>query len=239
MASTLLDLCTRALDEISGFNVPTFIIGNDDDTAKQLLAFAKKVGTELVRDYDWQEMIKDASVTTVVGVDAYDVEDDYERVVQDTTWDTSNQRPIIGNTTARLWNLITTLTVPSSFYMYYRIIGTRVKIRPVPTSVFTFTYEYRSKNYCQNAGGDDLSVWTSDTDVPLLPEDLFINGIKYYMLKENSLPYGDAEAEYDAVIESRQSKNTPSGAVDMSAGVRTPDERYLPYLNIPTDRVDS
>ena len=63
--------------------------------------------------------------------------------------------------------------------------------------------------------GTPLAAWMSDTDTPLLPADIFINGIKYYFSKANNLPYGDAEAEYDWVIQSRQSRNTPSAAVDL------------------------
>jgi hypothetical protein len=97
-----------------------------------------------------------------------------------------------------------------------------LQVKPTPSSVYNFTYEYLSNSYCESSGGTDLSIWTNDTDVPLLPEDLFINGVRYYFLKANNLPYGDAESEYDAVIASRNGKNTPSPAVNMAISVRAP-----------------
>lgn len=228
--ANLLSICTRVLGEIGSFNVPTYIIGNPDDTAKQLLAFAMKVGEELCRDYDWQEMISEATVTTVVDQAGYALEADYDRVVSDTTWNQDTQRPMVGNSSAMTWNLIKTYEPAVGTETYFRIIKDQVQVRPIPAAVFDFTYEYLSKAYCKNTDGDYLLEWTTDTDVSVLPADLFIAGIRYYFLKANNLPYGDSEAEYDAVIDVRQQKNTPSGSVDMAAGVEVPGER------LPTSR---
>jgi len=232
--ATLLDCCTRALDEISSINVPDFIVGNPDDAAKQLLALAKKIGTELVRDYDWQEMIREATLTTVADTAIYDLESDYDRLVSDTNWDRTSRRRVSGNSTARQWNLLKASPITAAVDHYFRLIGGQLQINPTPAAGIEFAYEYMSKNYCASSGGTKQEVWTADTDVPLLPEDLFIGGLKYYFQKENNIPYGDAEAEYDAVITSRTSKNTPSGAVNMAAGIRLPGRRYTQRrLNIP------
>jgi hypothetical protein len=234
--ATLLSVCQGALEEIGSFNVPDFIVGNTDDTAKQLLAFAKKVGTELTRDYDWQEMIRETTFTTSADVRAYDVASDYDRIVSDTTWDRNSGWRSSGNTTARMWGALRSVQITTGPTYFFRVIRSQITLDRDPPAGIVFAYEYRSKAYCQSSGGTDLTVWTNDTDVTLLPDDLFINGIRYYMLKANNLPYGDAEAEYDAVIASRQEKNTPSGAVNMSAGVQVPGRDDY-RLNIP-DRVD-
>ena len=234
--STLLTICTRVLDEIGSFDVPTFIVDNTDDTAKQLLAFAKKVGEELIRDYDWQELSKTATVTTVPSDPSYALPADYERIASDTMWD-ANSRRMRGQTTKRLWSAITTAQVPTASSYFWRLHGGLIHVYPTPSSVFDFTYEYLSSYYCQTDVGTPLAAWMSDTDTPLLPADIFINGVKYYFSKANNLPYGDAEAEYDWVIQSRQSRNTPSAAVDLGAGSRQ-SNRSGPLLNIP-DRVDA
>ncbi len=230
---TLLTICTRALDEISSFNVPDYIAGNTDDTAKQLLAFAKKVGTELIRDYDWQEMITETTFTTSVDVRSYDVPSDYERIVSDTTWDRTTRRSVLGNSTARQWNALRAVAITTAQTFRFRVIRNQVTLERNPAAGIEFAYEYLSKNYCESSGGTDQAEWTNDTDLPLIPEDLFINGIRYYFLKANNLPYGDAEGEYDAVIASRQGKNTPSGIVNMSTNVCRPGRRKFYRINIP------
>ena len=221
--ATLLSICTRAIDEISSFNVPTFIVGNtEDDTAKTLLAAAFKVGEELIRDYDWNEMSRTATVTTVAADALYPVEDDYDRLASDTMWDGTLDRRMLGHTTRRQWAAITNSAVSAQLTYHWRLFGGQIQVEPTPTSVFSFNYEYLSKVYCRDMSGvDRVDGWTADSDVPVLPADLFIHGIRYYFGESKNLPgVGKWAAEYDAVIGSRQNKNVPSQAVNMSAGIQ-------------------
>lgn len=238
MAINLLQICTRALDEISSIQVPTYIIGNDDDTAKQLYALALKVGEELVRDYDWQEMDRDATVTTAVDDRLYALEADYDRLCSDTMWDATTRRRMLGQTTKREWALITNAIGVTTFQYRWRLYRNQIEVEPTPASIFSFGYAYKSKVYCTSSDGltDRTDGWVTDTDIPLLPADIFIHGIRYYFAKGNNLPYSDSEAEYDAVIASREGKNTPSAAVDMAAGTCPPGHERYP-LNIP-DMID-
>jgi len=239
MAQNLYQICTRVLDEIGSFNIPTFIVGNDDDTARQLLSFAKKVGEELTRDYDWQELSRTATVSTVADTTLYNLESDYERLVSDTMWDGTQFRYMRGNTTKREWAAITNNRVNPALTYWWRLYRGKIQLNPAPASVFSFNYEYLSNIYCTDSVGTDRADgWADDTDIPLLPADLFIHGISYYFQKSNNLPYGDAEAEYDGIIASRQEKNTPSQAVDMAAGTAPPRMSDEIRWNIP-DRVDS
>lgn len=240
MALNLLQICTRALDDMSSFNIPTFIIGNSDPTAKTLLSAAKKVGEELARDYDWQELSKTATVTTEVGVRLYDLPSDYERISPDTMWDGTQFRYMRGQTTRREWAAITNNRVNPALTYWWRLFGGQIQLEPAATSVFSFNYEYLSNVYCKDMGGvDRADGWTDDTDLSKLPFDLFITGIRYYFSDSKNLPgAAKAGAEYDAIIQSRQSKNTPTQAVNMAAGVCAPGRYYDDRLNIP-DRVDN
>lgn len=239
MALSLLQICTRALDEISSFNVPNTIIDNTDDTAKTLLAAAFKVGEELVRDYDWNECSRTATVNTVISTTLYALEADYERLAPDTMWNATEYRRMFGPTTRRQWAAITNSQVDPALTHYWRLFGGQIQVDPAPASVFSFSYEYLSKVYCQSSGGSERADgWVADSDVPLLPADLFIYGVRYYFSDAKALPGSmKAAAEYDAVIQSRQNKNVPSEAVNMAAGVRAPGTD-LRSLNIP-DRIDN
>jgi len=225
MALSLLSICTRALDEVSSFNVPSTIIGNTDDVAKTLLAAAYKVGEELVRDYAWQEMGRTATVTTVASTSLYDLEDDYDRLASDTMWDFSTSRYMAGQTTGREWAAITNSGITSSVTYRWRLFGGQIQVTPTPSSVFTFNYEYLSKVYATDSTGatERVDGWVADTDLSILPADLLIHGVRYYFADSKNLP-GTARfsAEYDAVIQSRTGKNVPSRMVNMAANVQRP-----------------
>lgn len=237
MTLNLLQICNRALDDISSFNEPTFIIGNTaDDTARTLLSAAYKVGEELVRDYDWEELSETATVTTSNGDASYPVESDYERIASDTMWDGTQDRRMYGPKTRRQWAEITNSTTSSGVSYRWRLKGKEIQVYPTPTSAFSFNYEYLSNIYCTASDGttDRADGWTADTDLPKLPADLFILGIRYYFCDSKNLPRASmAGAEYDAVIKSRQSRNKPSQAINYAISVVPPRNRVRRVLNIP------
>lgn len=239
--ASLLDICTRALDDISSFNVPTFFIGSTDGTAKTLVAAARKVGEEMVRDYNWQEMSRTATVATVDTVSLYDLEADYDRIESDTMYNSSAARPMWGNTTKREWSAVTNLVGVTDINYRWRLYRNQIQLEPAADGVFTFDYEYLSKAYCTDSVGvDRVDGWVADTDLPSLPADLFIAGTRYYFAKAKGLANiaSSAGAEYDAIIDSRTSKNTPSQAVNMAAGVRTPSTYGYSFRRNFPDRVD-
>ncbi len=225
MTLSLLEMCIRALDETPSFNSPTYIYGNtDDETARTLLAAARKTGEELVRDYEWVELYRTATVTTSNGDALYPTEEDYERLASDSMWDVGQRRPMLGPQTRREWAAITNSGLSSSICYRWRLFGGQIQVDPTPTTAFDFSYEYSSKAYASDMNGDDLpDGWASDSDVPNLPSDVFIHGIRYYFGDSKNLA-GTSKwaAEYDAVIQSRQGKNSPSQAVNMAAAVVPP-----------------
>lgn len=231
--ATLLSICTDALDTIGSFNVPVFIVGNEDDLAKQLLSIAKDVGRELTRDYEWEELSSEATVTTVVDQTLYAREADYDRIASDTMWETGANRNIRGHTTKRQWAAIKNVEGAVDNRYRFRVRAGKIELFPAPPSVFSFTYEYLSKYYCTDNAGTPIEAWTSDTDIPRLPEDLFIAGVRYYFRKAKTLPYGAAEAEYEAIIQKRQSSNVPSEAVNMNDAVQPLQGNRGDWLNVP------
>lgn len=234
MALNLLQICLRALDEISSFNTPDYIVGNPDDTAKTLLAAAYKTGETLARDYDWQEFSKTATLTTVAATSLYDLESDYDRIAPDTFWNNSDARYIRFPATRRKWAAITNSAVYSSSTYDARLKGSQIQIYPVPAADLTLNYEYLSNIYCtDSAGVDRADGWVSDTDLPKLPYDLFLYGVRYFFADSKNLPGAlKAAAEFDAVISSRQNKNVPSERVNHAATV-VPPRRGIRRLNIP------
>jgi hypothetical protein len=235
MALNLLQICLRALDEISSFNSPDYIIGNSDDTAKTLIAAAYKTGETLVRDYDWQELSKTATANTVASTSFYDLPSDYDRIAPDTMWNNTEARYMRGHTTRRKWAAITNSAVYSSWTYDWRLKGRQIQVFPTPSSVFTFNYEYLSNIYCTSSDGvDRADGWVADTDLPKLPADLFIYGVRYFFSDSKNLPGSlKAAAEFDAVVMSRQNKNVPSERVNMAASVVAPRRGERNRLNLP------
>lgn len=227
--ATLLSMCVEVLDDISSIKTPDFLFLNENDTAKQLIAVAKKVGRELAR-LKWQQLEKTATVSTVSGTDNYALPSDFRCMIADTAWNSTDAREMWGQETPQSWAEIVNAPITVSTSHYFRLKDNRVYIRPTPASVFSFNYEYRSNAYCQSSGGVTQSEWKADDDIPTLPDDAFLAGISYYFRKGNGLTFSDQEAEYNAVLDSHASTNKPSGMIN--AAMRVPQRTRRSY-NIP------
>lgn len=233
--TTLISLTTRALNGVGSLVIPNSLFGNEDDFAKQLISFAIDIGEELTRDHDFQERLKIHTVATVAGTDNYALPDDYDRLVSETAWDSTINRRMSGNTTSRQWAAITNSPIQTSITHWWRLRNNRIYITPTPTSVWSFNIEYWSKYYCANYAGTEQAQWLADNDTWLLPDDLFVAGMKFYVKRENQLPFSDAEAAYNAIIARRENVNVPSAVIDLGACVPRQKADY-PALNIP-DRI--
>lgn len=236
MPLNLLQISDRVLNDASSFSKPNYLIGNvSDDTATTLLSAAFKVGEELARDYDWQELMATATVTTVIGQSLYQLPSDMERISSDTMWNTTDKERMFGPKTRRQWAEVTNSQTLSAIDYRWRLHGNRIQIHPTPDEVFSFEYSYLSRAYCTDSNGVDRpDGWVADTDIPKLPADLFIAGILYNFGKSKNLPGSIAAgADFDAIIKSRQNKNVPAASIDYSASVVAPRDRGRRVLNIP------
>lgn len=229
MTMTLLEIVTEALDNINSLNVPSFLFTNTDDTARQAIAIAKKVGRELARDHDFQQLQHTHTITTSDGTSSYALPTDYDRFVFNTAWDATTYRQMSGNASPQSWAGLVNNQVGVSTVHFFRLRNDLIHIYPTPSSVWTGEIDYYSKNYCAASDGTEQSAWLNDTDYPLLPEDLFIAGVEFYFRKANNLPYADAEAEYSSIIARREVTNVPSGILNLSEGIYLGN---IPY-NIP------
>ena len=57
MSYTLLELVDQVSGEL-GLTQPTFVIGSTNNQTQQLLALCQRLGKDLVRDFEWQRLVK-------------------------------------------------------------------------------------------------------------------------------------------------------------------------------------
>lgn len=213
---TLLSMCTEVLDDISSFVTPVYLFQNNDDTAKQLIAIAKKVGRELVRQ-DWRWNEKEATITTVASTESYALPSDFRCMISETMWNSTEEEPLYGQQTPTEWAVRKNYPIVTNDEYAFRIKGNLIYINPIPDSVMTLKYDYRSNSYCTNSLGVAQSEWIADNDIPSLPEDAFLAGIAYYFRKGNGLSYTDQEAEYQTILNDVDSINKPSRKITRCA----------------------
>jgi len=226
---SLLTLSQNAADEV-GLNKPSSVIGNTDATAVRILRFAIRTCRDLVRR-NFPYLVKEYTFSTVNGTEAYATPSDFDHFLPFTHWNRSTDRrmhPI----DASDWQLLKSGLTTTSIDDRFRIRGNdrEILLEPTPTSAETVAFEYVSSHYCESAGGDSRSVWTSDSDVGLVDEELVELGVIWRLLNRVGMPYAEEKAEYERTLAVISAQINPM-KVSMNGRI---ERSNIPDANFPS-----
>lgn len=200
MARTLLELIQDAVDEI-GIPRPSSIIGNVDDTSRQLLRLAVREGKEFHRRAHpkggWTKLHRQHTFTTEIGTPDYALPSDFEYFAQNTLWDGSAGWAIIGPISAAHQQALTYGVVGSGPRYKFFVRNGRFYLDPTPSGEVLIAYDYYSNYWCASSAGTDQVSWVADTDTYLLDEECFILGLIWRYLRAKKLDYEHEFLEYE------------------------------------------
>jgi hypothetical protein len=228
MSLTLLQICTQALDDVTGFDSPSSIIGNDDDTAKTLLACARRTCRELEREVKWQALVMPYSFATVASTSAYSLPADLRRFGNGTFYNLTEEQALLGPVSGMTWAELTRGSLEIGYQYAFTVRGGYLSLSPTPSSVQNIGYDYYSKYFCTNSGGTAISDWTADSDLFRLDDELAVLGIAYRFKARKGLPFAEEKADYQAAVMALKVDDRPLPMIDVS-GV----PRYV-QSNIPS-----
>jgi hypothetical protein len=235
---SLLSIIQGAVREIPELEVPQTVIGNNNQTAVKALAFAQSEGEALAADEGaWQALTLEHSfLTTLAGATAgYALPDDYDRIIDETWWDRTGNRPLIGPVSAREWQAFksgaaTTLLTPA-----FRVFGGRFWLLPESLEADrAIAYEYVTTDWVLHADASTGVLWTADTDVPRFNEPLMKMGIKWRLLASDGMAYAEDFNAY----ERRKAKLFGRDKGNRTLHMDGPTEPFYP-VNIPDSGVGS
>ena len=213
---TVKTICQNALKEISGFQVPSTIIDNNDETAVTALAVLRREGMR-VRKFDWVELIVEATITTVASQANYSKPTDFRKFANVTQWDRTNNFRMRGPTSPGEWQWLKGSVTGESATIerWFRIRGTEILVHPTPgTSGDTLAYEYYSQNWVTKASDSTKTdAPTADNDTVLLDEELLTLGVKWRFLKAKGIPWEAEYREYEDMLQTLLGENGVAGIV--------------------------
>ena len=201
---SLLTICQNALNEITGFEVPSTYVGNENLTAKSCVALVQRAGKLLERRYQWVELIKEHTFTTVSGTDAYALPSDFRRFANMSQWDRTNFDPMFGPVTPAEWQFLKSSVAGDvgTITKWFRIKGSgsnQFFIHPTPaTTGETIAFDYFSTGWINDVSVADtfVSEFTADNDTALIDEELLTLDLKWRFLKAKGFAYQDENQEW-------------------------------------------
>jgi hypothetical protein len=196
------EVCRR-----QGINQPSTVVANSDTTVQQLLGFANEVVDEVVTRYGWQAVqipVTFVAVNQLQQFNVYTQFPGFKWIVPETFWDMTARIPVGGPMSDEDWERALALPFTGPFYRY-RIFQNNLQLFPAPPgagSQHTFALEYQSQAMIQQAGTPATysQYWTADTDTPLIPDRLFILGLRWRWRSEKGLPYSEHHRTYEMAL---------------------------------------
>jgi len=236
---TLLTIVKTALNEIGSTEVPSTVVGNENETAKQSLALANRALRETAKRTKWELLTRTETITTVASQAEYDLPSDFKSIHNQTMWNTSQRRPTQA-VTPQAWSFLQAFTDVSGIILHYRIFrdpsgnGQKVQFFPTPGAGQVITYEYVSNGLVQSAAGVLQEEFLADSDTALLDEDTIALGLKWRFESAKGFPYAESLQDYEKAI-AYDVDATPSQIVNMGGGNR----RLRTVLIVPDSIVGS
>lgn len=211
--------------------VPNTLTSATDKQTQQMFALLNAIGDDLRRDYEWQQLIRTATITTDGGTE-YPLPADYDRRINQTEWDESNRWRLVGPVSPQAWQWLQSSSLANTGPRYrFRVQGNQIEVHPDPSSGLTYKYQYISRNWVVD--GDDAtgkSSVTKDTDTFLFRDRILICGVKLRFYAEKGLNTDVYRSDFYRYLE--QDKGHDSGAPMLSLK-GTSASRLLNWNNIP------
>ena len=226
---SLLSICTDALDQIGGVEVPGSFYGNSNPTAKQALKLVQQEGKSLEKEYRWAALITSTTITTVASTATYALATyapGYRAFAVNSQWDRTNFRRLTGPASGADWQYRKSGLITSSVNnRAFRVQGSNIAIDPTPSSADTLAFDYYDKRWItKQADSSYVTEFTSDNDTCRLDEDLLTMGLKWRFLQAKGFPFEAEYKEYEQVKSSLQDDD--GGKSTICLGI--PSVRYDP-----------
>ena len=185
-------------------------------------------GTQVTLDY--AATASGTGVALTFGKDQYSFPSDIQYFINRTGWDRTSRWELSGPTSAQDWQVLKSAVAGTGFLYRYRIMAGKIFFDPVPNVAHNMVFEYYSNAWCQSSGGTAQTVWTADTDTPILDDYLFTLGLKWRFLRAKGLDYAQEARTYEDAIERTMSR--AGTAADISMDNRGGRGRLIDYANV-------
>jgi hypothetical protein len=225
---SLLTVAQNVAEEV-GFAAPSYVIGNPDRTAKQLLRLITRGGDAMAKK-PWPRLQKEYTFTTVPGQAEYDYPAGCSEFISNTLWDRTNYWQVRGGLTPQEWQQRkSAITVSASTRKAFRIKISfnlmKIFLDPTPTAAEDMVIEYISSLWIvDDAHLVFRSRFVSDTDDGIFPEPLHEADGIWRFRAAKGMDYSEAKHDFDLLLESVFGAEAALGSINM--GSRPTDQLW-------------
>ncbi len=209
---TVLSVVSNACLKL-GMDQPDTLFSNTDREYVELAALVNDTARMIAEDYDWQLLQKVFTITGNAADEAFDLPDDYDRMVQPSSmwssrWSWSLDK--IASTDQWLQMQTTPFTWMFGNWIIY---GGQFHVLPVMANAEITKFFYVSDKIVKDRIGALKEAFTADDDVFRLDERLLELGVIWRSKKDKEQPFEIQKAEYDDLLGKKVKRDGGSQAV--------------------------
>jgi len=195
-----------------------------DATGYQSLGMLNALGDELVKVKDWQFLMKEMGFVGDGVTESFPMPADFGRQVNQTEWNASAQRPMIGPVSPQVWAWQQFGIVAAGFFFRYRINHNKYQVFPIPGAGQTFAMYYISKNWVIDGTSPDpddplyLDTIIHASDIPLFDRRLLIAGLKVKLWAQKGFETTTLAEEFKYLLDAEKAQNQGAAVISLSNG---------------------
>lgn len=204
----ILEICQEAASLVAT-QKPVDLFNEDSQQEAIFLSVAKDTLDSLLRYGDWQELTKEGEIHTVHGKNCYWLKEycpDFYCLINNTVYIKDTSEKIIGSITPEQWMREKYFNCPS-LNLKFKIQNGMIKFLTPPSGGLKIVFQYRSSNIVfdgsKKALGEEKSVLSQNTDIPIFDEFLIKKGIVWRWYRRNGMPYEEEYNEYEREVKNR------------------------------------
>ncbi len=218
---SLLTIVQDARERIMQY-APTLVVSEANDTAViAMKALATQSGRDLVRRHEWTFLIKEQTFTALAQeVQTSMLPSDYDRFVDETWFNRSKTRRILGPLSPQEWQRRKTLQT-SPVFESFRLRGSDILMIPTPEAGDTIAFEYISNLWVDSNptdGTGDATRFGNDGDAPLFSEELMSLDITWRYLAAQGFDYSEPFRSFEMALADAIARDGGNRSINFGAG---------------------
>lgn len=207
MALSLITMVQRVSPRVN-LRAPTIALLSQDLNVQILVSCFQEEGDELMRAHDWNVLTVEYTVAALAAQAQTAMPADFDRMVDKAEiWNRSLNQKYYGPSDEREWQEMRSGSISAGYVGWWRMIGGALNLFPTPTAGNTLAFNYISNKWAANAGGTAQTSFLLDSDIPRLPDHLFMAGARWRYRHSRGFDYAEDMATYERLKEKAASND--------------------------------
>jgi hypothetical protein len=182
----IVDMLNNVLAQ-SGFLKRGQFFNSADVDDVQMTAISNRVALEIGGFYPWGTLRIPFQIDLIEGQEDYDLPAGLKWIVSDSSWETDGSRPVDDHISDQMWYQYKFSSLTSGGTIRARQYGDKLQVQE-PFAGGEISFEYVSEFLVTSTIGTPKPLFTEDSDLWVLDDQLLILGIQAHWMQTKLMP---------------------------------------------------